>query len=317
PNDITETKIIIAGVENAGKTSVLQSIREMKTMDAERPTKGMSTEVLSFAGYNLSTWDLGGQKTFRDQYFNNPDLFLRTSVFFYVVDIQDDDRISDSFDYFSRLIQILKYLQEKPMLAILLHKFDPEIRGPIIEQKTWHIKEDFREIIQKIQFEEPLFFKTSIYDLISLTKSLSTTFSKMSPVSEIIVSTLGHFSTQRNQALSCLLFAENGLIISEFISGEMPKDTKDVIMFESMCLIREFNKDPTLEKLNEIHEINGYMLRLYPIPVGRNTSVILAVISHIDEKDREKAVRRLILEEGEESMQEQLTPWIQSFFRLF
>ncbi len=319
PTDVTETKIILSGVENAGKTSVLHSIREMRTVRAEKPTSGMSAEVLAFAGYSLSTWDLGGQRTFREQYFRNPEFFMRTSILLYVIDIVDETRLKDSFEYFSRLIAILKYLHETPMIAILLHKYDPEIRGPIIDQKVWHLQEDLREITQKAQFEEPLFFRTSIFDLLSLTRSLSTTFSKISPVSDIIVSTLSHFSSQRSEALSCLLFAENGLVISEYMDEEiaLSKESKDNIMFESMMLIRELCENPTSEKVNEIHRIDDYLLRLHPILVGRNTTVWLAAIVPLDSDDPQKITLNLTVEEGEDSLQEQLTPWIQSFFKLF
>ena len=102
--------------------------------------------------------------------------------------------------------------------------------------------------------------------------------------------------------------------MSEYIPIELPKENKDNIVFESIMLIRELTETPYSPKATQMHNIDNYNLILSPIKVRTNTNVWLACFN-VESKALPNSVADSD-EEDEESIQNQLTPWIQSFFDL-
>lgn len=63
-----EAKILILGLDNAGKTTILRQISNEQITSIE-PTKGFNVKTLVQENFKLNMWDLGGQKEIR-QYWN-------------------------------------------------------------------------------------------------------------------------------------------------------------------------------------------------------------------------------------------------------
>ncbi len=62
-NDI-EAKILLLGLDNAGKTTILRKISN-EQIDSIEPTKGFNVKTLCVENFKLNMWDLGGQKEIR------------------------------------------------------------------------------------------------------------------------------------------------------------------------------------------------------------------------------------------------------------
>jgi len=60
----TEAKILILGLDNAGKTTILKQISNEEITSIE-PTKGFNVKTLIQENFKLNMWDLGGQKEIR------------------------------------------------------------------------------------------------------------------------------------------------------------------------------------------------------------------------------------------------------------
>jgi GTPase SAR1 family protein len=158
-------KIVMAGLENSGKTSliyVFSGATNLLSYTAIKPTPGVKIHKLEpNKNMNLNIWELGGQEIYRKKYFEKnllPDYFEFTSKFMYVIDVQDKGRYQDSFTY---LKQLMEYFDPLPELEIVvfLHKFDPAITN----EKGYDRKTIETELINPIISIIPKKFKVEIY----------------------------------------------------------------------------------------------------------------------------------------------------------
>jgi len=93
-------KIIILGMQNAGKTTILYRL-SLGQLVKTTPTIGSNVEELTYNNVKFQAWDLGGQESTRsvwDVYYMNTDAVV------YVVDSQDDEYFEESKSQFHKLI---------------------------------------------------------------------------------------------------------------------------------------------------------------------------------------------------------------------
>ena len=137
-------KIIILGIQNAGKTTILYRL-SLGQLVQTTPTIGSNVEEISYNNVKLQAWDLGGQESTRsvwDVYFVNTDAII------YVID-SNDTNYEESKNQFNKLLSndalkntvILIYANKQDLSGakgvneiIQLYEFD-KIQGHI-----WHIQ---------------------------------------------------------------------------------------------------------------------------------------------------------------------------------
>ena len=93
-------KIIILGIQNAGKTTILYRL-SIGQLVKTTPTIGSNVEEISYNNVKLQAWDLGGQESTRsiwDVYFINTDAII------YVIDTHDET-YDDSKTQFYKLLK--------------------------------------------------------------------------------------------------------------------------------------------------------------------------------------------------------------------
>jgi len=93
-------KIIILGIQNAGKTTILYRL-SIGQLVKTTPTIGSNVEEISYNNVKLQAWDLGGQESSRsvwDIYFTNTDAII------YVIDT-NDETYDDSKEQFYKLLK--------------------------------------------------------------------------------------------------------------------------------------------------------------------------------------------------------------------
>eukprot|EP00750_Incisomonas_marina_P015408 INCI1823.2.p2 GENE.INCI1823.2~~INCI1823.2.p2 ORF type:complete len:187 (+),score=38.46 INCI1823.2:208-768(+) len=84
-----EMRVLMLGLDNAGKTTILKKING-EDIDTIEPTLGFNIKTLEFMGYKLNVWDIGGQKTIRSYWRN---YFEQTDALIWVVDSADKRRL--------------------------------------------------------------------------------------------------------------------------------------------------------------------------------------------------------------------------------
>ena len=125
-NEKQEKRVLLLGLDNAGKTSILIQLKENTFTQASVPTIGLNIEQVEFRDYNLTFWDVGGQATkLWKHYFDSID------GIFYVVDSADRERLKKARDELHRVgrdpaVGGVPYV-------IMINKSDLEDRVPLEE----------------------------------------------------------------------------------------------------------------------------------------------------------------------------------------
>ncbi|KAF6198257.1 hypothetical protein GE061_008008 [Apolygus lucorum] len=86
-----EMRILILGLDNAGKTTVLKHLNNEDTTTIS-PTLGFNIKTILYGDYKLNMWDVGGQKSLRSYWKN---YFESTDGIVWVVDSVDARRLDD------------------------------------------------------------------------------------------------------------------------------------------------------------------------------------------------------------------------------
>merc|ERR1719482_2231655 len=90
--DEKEARILMLGLDNAGKTTVLKKLSE-EDITHIMPTQGFNIKSLVHEGFKLNVWDIGGQKTIRPYWSN---YFESSDALVYVIDSSDRRRLEES-----------------------------------------------------------------------------------------------------------------------------------------------------------------------------------------------------------------------------
>lgn len=159
-------KILLIGLDNGGKTSILKCLKGIKGISAFNslsPTRGLEIERFEALDSKYAIWDLGGQQSYHEEYFNDLENILRgTKKIIYVFDVQDVKRYNIAIDYLNKMMSGIKNLNDIDF-SIFLHKYDPDLE---FSQELNEIIID--GLIEKIKEVIPPNFiytlhKTSIY----------------------------------------------------------------------------------------------------------------------------------------------------------
>ncbi len=86
-----ELRILILGLDNAGKTTVMKRVSGEDIHEIS-PTVGFNIKSLEYNGYTLNLWDVGGQKSIRTYWRN---YFEQTDGIIWVVDSVDRWRMEE------------------------------------------------------------------------------------------------------------------------------------------------------------------------------------------------------------------------------
>lgn len=220
-------KIILAGLDNSGKTSFLLTIdRKYSKLLGLKPTLGAEIKHLETFGSHVFTWDLSGQEKLRDKFLNRAPIYLYDAdLIYYFIDVSDPKRIDESLQYFNQILEnIKKYEQEIPVL-IIISKVDPDIK------ETNEIKDVVYQIVKKIEEinqEKQLnieYFLTSIFSVYTILRAYSHGLSLLSPNRKLINFNLSRFSEDIGIKIS-MLMNEQGLVLADFYSPSLLGEIK-------------------------------------------------------------------------------------------
>lgn len=143
-----EPRILILGLDNSGKTTILNTLGEAEenpTANApEGPTQGFNIKDLQRNGKRAKLCDLGGQRALRDFW---QDYYTNTDCIMYVVDSSDVRRIEEASQAFKA---VLEGVPGVPVLVFankqdLATSKDPQIIAEALQlaefrDRKWHIQ---------------------------------------------------------------------------------------------------------------------------------------------------------------------------------
>jgi len=86
-------RILILGLDNAGKTTILKKLSDEDPTQNEGPTQGFNLKSLNLSGRDANLCDLGGQRTYREFWSN---YYEATDCLIFVVDSTDGRRMEET-----------------------------------------------------------------------------------------------------------------------------------------------------------------------------------------------------------------------------
>lgn len=141
---VEEGKVLFLGLDNAGKTTILKQLTD-EDITVVSPTQGFHIRSLLHQGFKLNVWDAGGQQKLRPYWRN---YFESTDALVYVVDSADKDRLIDSRDELSFILEEEKMVGV-PMLvlankqdmqhALPTHKIAQSLNLGLLRERDWQI----------------------------------------------------------------------------------------------------------------------------------------------------------------------------------
>eukprot|EP00968_Pinguiococcus_pyrenoidosus_P007073 scaffold466_cov238-Pinguiococcus_pyrenoidosus.AAC.8 len=133
-----------SGLDNAGKTTVLKRFNG-EDIDEIEPTLGFEIKTLSYRGFTLNLWDVGGQQTIRSYWRN---YFEQTDGVIWVVDSADKLRLNDC----RRELQALLHEEKLAGATLLVFANKQDIEG----EPTARKKDQREHIPKNVWYEEEL-----------------------------------------------------------------------------------------------------------------------------------------------------------------
>nr|QXF29038.1 Arf6 [Gefionella okellyi] len=95
-----EMRILMVGLDNAGKTSILYRLQLGKSIQTI-PTVGFNVETVTYQNIKFNVWDVGGQDRLRPLWRH---YFTGTQALIFVVDSSDRVRIEEARDEFQAIV---------------------------------------------------------------------------------------------------------------------------------------------------------------------------------------------------------------------
>ena len=86
-----EIRILILGLDGSGKTTFVKRLKNEDTSTIS-PTVGFNVDTIAINTFNVSLWDIGGQKSIREFWRN---YFEKTDALIWVVDSAAPQRFAD------------------------------------------------------------------------------------------------------------------------------------------------------------------------------------------------------------------------------
>ncbi len=77
-------RILLLGLDNAGKTTILKMMAAETDVEHVKPTLGFNVKAVQSPGFNLNVWDIGGQKKIRPywkHYYEDTDFLVNEIIF--------------------------------------------------------------------------------------------------------------------------------------------------------------------------------------------------------------------------------------------
>ncbi|KAH8310413.1 hypothetical protein KR044_001213, partial [Drosophila immigrans] len=165
PNPEKEARILLLGLDNAGKTTILKQLASedittvsfvtqiracfpnYRCTDPQvTPTAGFNIKSVAADGFKLNVWDIGGQWKIRPYWKN---YFANTDVLIYVIDCTDRSRFKEAgselfemlMDNRLKTVPLLVFANKQDLPDAMTASEVAEKLGLVqLQERTWEIK---------------------------------------------------------------------------------------------------------------------------------------------------------------------------------
>ncbi len=110
-------KLFVFGLDRAGKTAIISTIKENKPITTTKPTLNLLVSKYFVENVEFAIWDAPGQIKLRSLW---PQGYKNAGILFFVLDLSDPDRFQESKDEFDKVMEATKGVN----LVFCYHKTD-------------------------------------------------------------------------------------------------------------------------------------------------------------------------------------------------
>ena len=258
-----KNKIIILGLAEAGKSTIVKSFTEGHKSSQEgtySATINYERKKYSFLGKELTVFDLGGQQSFIDRFTGSLAEFIFSEVksFVFIIDVSKFEEISRAKYYLDLSVKNLIKYSPNASRYIFIHKIDL-IKKEFVQEIEKRYKEFLMDGIS-IDFKV---YSTSVYQD-SVYIALGDVFSQLSSINKSIDPILHDFVSKLNDKISFGgLVARNGTPLS---SSNLFPHSNDM-QFTSTILLSE-------EYIGHVFKSNNPRISLINIELDSNITFI-------------------------------------------
>jgi GTPase SAR1 family protein len=270
-------KVVFCGLDNSGKTSFLVVLEnKFSLLTNITPTRGIERKEFDVLGHSIIKWDVGGQEKYRENIFKSSNLD-QTDLLYYVIDIQDQNRFEESFEYLSKIVQYFKSSNQKlPQFVICLHKMDPDL---INDSQIKANIENCENKLRSLMDFSYLSFQTSIYNNWTLRKAFSKGLLQLSPKSSLLDSILTDFLAI-TQSDTVMLLDKDALVFSECYNDDISYQLTNILAPNLATMADKLMKHGREVEVFE-GKIGGWIY-FKPLLLDEKTFYIVIFNKHID-----------------------------------
>jgi len=269
-------KIIFLGVDNAGKSTILNILSEKYSLiSTQTPTKKIERHKIgNIFGYDIINWDFPGQKSYQKEFLTEIEkTIVNTDLIFYVIDIQDYRRIRDTLQFFKILLGKIKELDMMNVpIFVLCHKLDPDLKeNELYLSNINYIQNKILAMDSQFNIK---FFNTTIYNRWSIFFAFSRAFMILlsEDKDQKIRNILEDFAIANNFK-SVLLMDKKKLIINEFSVDSFSSEVINSLAL-TLNTIYDVAKEKDLGEQVVIDLLSGIVI-LIPIKLTKKTTYFL------------------------------------------
>lgn len=144
-NPEQELRILLLGLDNGGKTTLLKNLAS-EDVSHITPTHGFNIKSVQSEGFKLNVWDIGGQRHIRPYWRN---YFENTDVLIYVIDSADRSRFEETGVELSELlaeeklmgVPVLIFANKQDLMnAARASEIAEGLNLHTIRDRAWHIQ---------------------------------------------------------------------------------------------------------------------------------------------------------------------------------
>ncbi|KAF7225896.1 putative ADP-ribosylation factor-like protein 5C [Nothobranchius furzeri] len=140
-----EHKVVIVGLDNAGKTTILYQFLTKEAVHTS-PTIGSNVEEITVRNTHFMVWDIGGQESLRASWYS---YYCNTEIVILVVDSTDRERLTVTKEELHRMLAH----EDLKNAAVLILANKQDIKGSMtaaeisqcltldsLTTRSWHVQ---------------------------------------------------------------------------------------------------------------------------------------------------------------------------------
>jgi small GTP-binding protein len=254
-----EKKIVITGLDSAGKTTMISFLQNGTFME-HTPTMGKELSQIEVQGIRVNVMDMGGQKDFRDLWIGEA---ATAECVIFMVDAYARERFSEAKDELWKLSSIFK---KKPLI-ILANKYDLQPVASIAE------------IIKALNLQD-----LPSFEVIPI--SCKTGFGIVKAFMKIYYKLTGKQLTQKTNLRAITVFDQGGIPLTS-------SSNEDILNGGLFTAIHNFVKESFNSELDQLKM--GEHLILFKRSKHLMGSIIVNEKDNVDVQEAESGLKDLLL----------------------